>query len=167
MARQLPLENYVPGLRTAQWRFTSLEDIHYNCIAFAIGDDHNWWEPSGWPIHYWPPGIKVEYSLDSYTEIYTIHGFEICKTNNRDFEKGYDKIALFVDKHGLPSHAARQTETGAWKSKMGEFEDIEHESLSALEGDDNYGTVVRILKRLRPAKPGCLGVLIPTGRGSK
>lgn len=167
MARQLPLEDYVPGLRNARWRVTSNEDIHHNCIAYAIGDTHNWWEPSGWTIHYWPPGVNVEYSLESYTKIYTIHGFEICHNNNKDLETGYDKIAIYVDNQGIPSHAAKQMETGAWRSKLGEYEDIEHESLAALEGNDNYGTVVRILKRERPAMPGCVRGLISKVRGTK
>jgi hypothetical protein len=59
-----------------------------------------------------------------------------------------EKIAIFADATGSPTHAARQLTSGRWTSKLGEAEDIEHE-LRAIEGDI-YGTVVAILKRPRP-----------------
>lgn len=58
------------------------------------------------------------------------------------------KVAIYVDDSGDPSHAARQTSSGKWTSKMGELEDIEHDGLSALEGKA-CGTVARIMKRPR------------------
>ncbi len=61
---------------------------------------------------------------------------------------GFEKVALFVDAAGMPTHAARQVNSGAWTSKLGNSEDIEHE-LRALEGDI-YGTVRLILKRRLP-----------------
>lgn len=60
----------------------------------------------------------------------------------------YEKIAIYVDDSGDPSHAARQTSSGKWTSKIGELEDIEHGSLSDLEGEA-YGTVAQIMKRPR------------------
>src|SRR5258705_5575171 len=104
MPRQLPLEVIIPGLQLTAWQIKSPEDIHYNCIAFAVGDTHNWWEPSGAPIHYWPPGVRVEYSVDSYVRAYEIHGYSRC--DNYDLEAAYEKIVLFVDADGIPSHAA-------------------------------------------------------------
>jgi hypothetical protein len=52
---------------------------------------------------------------------------------------------LFVDARGVPTHAARLLPSGLWTSKLGEWEDIEHD-LHALEGDV-YGTVALLLKR--------------------
>jgi hypothetical protein len=52
---------------------------------------------------------------------------------------------LFVDARGVPTHAARLLPSGLWTSKLGEWEDIEHDLL-ALEGDV-YGTVALLLKR--------------------
>ncbi|HEX4644075.1 MAG TPA: hypothetical protein VH598_00545, partial [Verrucomicrobiae bacterium] len=47
------------------------------------------------------------------------------------------------------THAAIQTEDGKWRSKLGDFEDIEHNLLSSLEGTW-YGTVTsKFLKRPR------------------
>ena len=156
MARQIPLEVAIPGLNLTRWHPASPEDYHYNCIAFAIGDTHNWWEPSGMRIHYWPPGIPPEYSLESYSRAYEIHGYTRCASG--ELEADYEKIALFVDEFGIPSHASYQLESGIWISKLGEWEDIEHDSLQALEGDDNYGTVAAYLRRPRVVKKsGCLG----------
>lgn len=147
MARELPLEEYLPGLRHTNWKEKSPEDLHYNCIAFAVAAIHSykWWEPSGLRIHYWPPGIIKDYSLESYTEVYKLHGYELC--DNEDLEEGYEKVVIFVDSLGLPSHAARQVASGAWVSKIGEYEDIEHDSLQVLKGPENYGTIARRLKR--------------------
>lgn len=155
MLRQEPLDVILPGLNLTRWAIRSPEDYHYNCIAFAIGDTHNWWEPSGWPIHYWPPGIPAEYSVDSYVRAYEIHGYARCDTG--ELEADYEKIALFVDADGIPSHACYQTESGIWKSKCGEFEDIEHDLVEALEGNDNYGRIETFMRRSRPTqKKGCL-----------
>lgn len=64
-------------------------------------------------------------------------------------EAGYEKVAIFV-KNSLPSHAARQLESGAWTSKLGPSHDIEHDALSGVEGSE-YGSVAKILRRPRPA----------------
>lgn len=42
----------------------------------------------------------------------------------------------------------RQLPDGKWTSKLGALEDIEHDRLDALEGDD-YGRVVAYMKRQR------------------
>ncbi len=150
MRRTLPLEVLVPGLTLTRWQEKSLQDYHYNCIAFAAGDERNWWEPSGDPLHYWPPGIPLEYSVQAYKLAYQIFGYRECEFTDT-FEKGYQKIAIFIYRDGIPSHAARQSENGKWLSKLGELEDIEHDSIFALEGDDpNYGKVTAFMKRPRP-----------------
>jgi hypothetical protein len=43
----------------------------------------------------------------------------------------------------------RSSENGRWMSKLGNWEDIAHQSLGGLE-DDQYGRVVRVLRRLLP-----------------
>jgi hypothetical protein len=159
MPRQEPLDVILPGLNLTRWAIKSPEDYHYNCIAFAIGDTHNWWEPTGWRIHYWPPGVPVEYTVDSYLRIYEIHGYTRCPTG--ELEADFEKIALFVDEFRIPSHASYQKDNGKWVSKCGEYEDIEHDSLEALEGSDNYGTIEAYLRRPRLAKKsGCLPAMI-------
>jgi hypothetical protein len=49
------------------------------------------------------------------------------------------------------THAARQLPSGAWTSKLGDWEDIEHNALSGLESSF-YGRVSIILKRQRLGK---------------
>lgn len=142
------IELLFANLRPSDWRETSDEDYHYNCIAWAVGNTRTWWEPSGFRIHYWPPGVDMEYSLESYTKVYEIHGYEISET--ADLEDGFEKVAIYVDALGIPSHAALQKESGAWTSKIGEYEDIEHDTLDGLEGKEPaFGKVARILKRRR------------------
>ncbi|MEG3858797.1 hypothetical protein QT974_06710 [Microcoleus sp. herbarium12] len=70
-------------------------------------------------------------------------GYEICKDDL--LEVGYQKIAIYVDLNGIPTHAARQLVNGKWTSKLGWLEDMEHE-LDGLVGD-RYGVVGQILKR--------------------
>jgi hypothetical protein len=60
-------------------------------------------------------------------------------------EVGFEKIALYATPDGEPTHAARQLLNGKWTSKLGRWQDIEHE-LDGLVGE-LYGTVRRILKR--------------------
>jgi hypothetical protein len=67
---------------------------------------------------------------------------------------GY-KIAIYVDAAGKPSHAAKQTGDGAWSSKIGDWEDIEHKLLSSLEDKPDtrsaYGKSAHYMKRPRKA----------------
>ena len=69
-----------------------------------------------------------------------------------DLEPGVEKIALYANAVGKPTHGARQLANGRWTSKLGKREDIEH-ALHDLEGE-LYGTVVRIMKRPRPLSRG-------------
>jgi len=41
---------------------------------------------------------------------------------------------------------ARQLENGKWTSKLGELEDIEHDTLDVFD-DSDYGTVACIMKK--------------------
>ena len=70
-------------------------------------------------------------------------GFTAC--GNANIEHGYEKVALYVDENGKPTHAARQLSSGRWTSKLGKIQDIEHE-LDGLTGEV-YGVVAQVLKR--------------------
>jgi len=88
--------------------------------------------------------------LDTFVRLYEIEGgYKPCESD--DLELGFEKVAIYVDGNGEVTHAARQTEDGAWTSKLGEWEDIAHKNLDALTGEDPaYGAVAKVLKRLRP-----------------
>lgn len=49
--------------------------------------------------------------------------------------------------NGEPQHAAIQEKNGMWKSKLGDWEDIQHE-LKGLENPNYYGVVQQFLKRM-------------------
>jgi hypothetical protein len=68
--------------------------------------------------------------------------------DEESLEPGFEKVALFADSTGKPANASRQLPSGAWTSKLGNAEDIEHE-LHALEGEI-YGVVALLLKRPLP-----------------
>jgi hypothetical protein len=81
-------------------------------------------------------------------EGYDLIGFEIC--DNGEPESGYDKIAIYVE-GGDPVHVARLTPSGRWASKLGDFEDIEHEALHDVDdGIWDYGVARQFMRRPRP-----------------
>ncbi len=103
---------------------TSPRDSFYNCIAWAVQDNVNWWEPDVRGEYYWPEGIPRRYTLDAYLSAYRTIGYEVCE--NQNIEKGFEKIALYTDNYGVPQHAARQINESKWTSKLGKSFDIEH-----------------------------------------
>lgn len=157
MPRSKSLERAIPDLKGARYDVTSPEDPSYNCIAWAAGDDGKWWEPvpgfgSG-PIlggNYWPQGVPREYTLESYERAFRRQGYRRCAST--DLKPEWEKVALYVDGTGIPSHAALQLPSGRWTSKMGFLEDIEHDGLDVVAGDGIYGTVALVMRRKRQAQ---------------
>jgi hypothetical protein len=137
------LESVFPHLIGSSYAITSPSTPEYNCIAWAAGDSERWWWPVAGSFAYWPPNIPLQESLDAFIKAFGSIGFTPC--GNANIEQGYEKIALYVDSNGKPTHAARQLPNGRWTSKLGKIEDIEHE-LDGLTGSV-YGTVAQILKR--------------------
>lgn len=141
------LQTLFPGLRTTPYLITSPADRKYNCIAWAANDATDWWWPDGnAPDAVWPGSAAREVTLSAFTAAFLTIGYVVGE--DVSLEPGFEKVALFADAAGTPTHAARQRPAGAWTSKLGNAEDIEHE-LHALEGEI-YGTVALILKRPRP-----------------
>lgn len=137
------LEEAFPRLRNTGYIVTSPPTPDYNCIAWATHDTERWWEPDPFGLYYWPEDAPRSISLEAFVAAFSTKGFSLC--DSRLAEPGYEKIAIYVDARGQPTHAARQLPTGRWTSKLGKCEDIEHE----LEGlaNSNYGSVARIMKR--------------------
>jgi hypothetical protein len=136
----------IPTLRGTV-EIKSPTDENYNCIAWSVNDYQQWWWPTPigsrrWPGKYWPPGIPNEETLPAFIAMYENLYFVTC--DGREFESGYDKIAIYVDAIDTPTHAARwwQDDSG-WSSKLGEENDILHHSLEAVEGGE-YGRVAQI-----------------------
>ena len=138
------LKKIFPKLATASFRVTSNRDHGYNCIAWAAGVTHQRWWPLEKPDEtYWPAAVPRAATLEAFQAVFAALGYAVC--GSEQLEVGAEKIALFADFSGLPTHAARQLADGRWTSKLGKAEDIEHD-LHDLEGDV-YGTVVLVMKR--------------------
>jgi hypothetical protein len=124
---------------------TSGASSEYNCFAWAVYYTDRWLQPDV-PFGFWPADIPRprQLTLNTLTAVYAKDGFERCDSG--DHEPGFEKIAIYTDRRGLPRHAARQLASGVWTSKLGEAEDIEHDTLEVLEGAE-YGSPVRYLRR--------------------
>lgn len=127
-------------------------DGRYNCIAFAMGDDSRWWwpDPTGRGTMlggiYWPDAAPHEETLQAFEQAFEAQGYSSCADG--DLEEGFEKIAIYTDRRGVPTHAARQLESGAWASKIGSFIDITHSTSAGVEGA-HYGAVARFMRRRR------------------
>lgn len=143
----MSLEFAFPGLAGTGYRITSPATRKYNCIAWAVGNDRQWLWPGPIEDCDWPDEIDREGSLAAFAALFMLFGFAPCSDHR--IEAGFERVALFADTDGRPTHAARQLQNGRWTSKLGMAEDIEHD-LRAIEGD-LYGRVVRIFRRPAPA----------------
>lgn len=143
------IKNTFPEARSLV--ITSPRDLHYNCIAHALGiRDAVWW-PLGSGDLRWLPGWPRVLTVDNVEGVFV--GFERCA--NGIPEPGFEKIAIYA-KNKKPTHAARQLESGRWTSKLGPDEDVEHD-LADLMGR-RYGQPVVFLRRPWPAS-------LPQGTG--
>jgi hypothetical protein len=104
-----------------------------------------WWFP-GLPLFAIDTETPVEYFINGFAAL----GYEPC--TSREFEFGYQKLAIYANSAGV-THMARQHFLGrGWFSKLGVHEDIFHRKLEDVEGDMaplkwEYGEVSQILKR--------------------
>jgi hypothetical protein len=70
-------------------------------------------------------------------------GYQTC--DDGSLEAGFEKIALYAIGM-MYTHVARQLADGQWTSKLGQLEDITHESPAVIEGSD-YGEVLQYIRR--------------------
>jgi hypothetical protein len=89
--------------------------------------------------------LPLLYTLESYIFAFETMGYRACDSDQ--LEANYEKVAIYVDADGQPTHMARQLVSGLWTSKLGRGWDIEHQSLHGVEGDE-YGTATIYLRRL-------------------
>ena len=138
------IDETFPGLAEAGYEITSEPTDTYNCIAYAAGDEENWWEfTSG---YLWPGATRTQL-IDGLVKVFESLGYEVCSDANE--ELGFHKVALFArgtTRGAIYTHAAKQLPGGAWSSKLGPDEDIRHENLKGLTGQA-YGEVYCIMGR--------------------
>ncbi len=131
-----------------KYRRTSDATINYNCLAWAVGANWAWFDPTRRIAGYfWPVGIEREWTTPAIRKLLSHFGFEE-EAENSDPEDGYVKVAVYLDNDGTPTHFARQLENGKWTSKLGELIDVDHETLDCLECDA-YGAAGFFLKKRR------------------
>jgi hypothetical protein len=139
-----PWEKLLPNL--GNWTCASKRTRKYNCFAFAVGDETQRWEPYG---YHWPKGAKKGYALDCLVEACRTEGFELCADGSLLEDR--EKIAIYTNDQSGFVHAARQEPDGRWKSKLGDEEDIVHETPESLSSD-TYGRPRCFMERARKPK---------------
>lgn len=85
----------------------------------------------------------MEATIEAFLAAFSMLGYEECSSG--ELEGGYEKVALYADDRGVPTHAARQLPNGRWTSKLGHAEDIVHSSLQEI--GNGYGRAVAFLRR--------------------
>lgn len=152
---QTDFEATFPSLQNTRWLIKSPWNDIYQCIAWAAcRTDIRWWPVDGNVQFYWPPGVDFNDDVDYFIQAFATIGYTPC--TSRDFEFGYQKVAIYAFSDRRVKHMARQHFFGrGWLSKCGSLEDILHSDLQCLEGDPapllapwrSYGRVEQILKR--------------------
>ena len=104
-----------PNLTSTNSRATSPRDPGYNCVAWALGIDGEWWWPDAENQGYWPSGLPRSVETVAFRELFDSWGDTDPSTDS--VEAGVIKVALFANAHGKPIHVARQLTDGLWASK--------------------------------------------------
>mgnify|MGYP003973572599 FL=1 len=100
------LKKQFPNLLKTEYKITSLETEDYNCIAWAAGDTEAWWWPDSMGTEYWPNNIERSETLASFVKAFETLSYSVC--DSAEYENGFEKIAIYTDANGKPTHAARQ-----------------------------------------------------------
>jgi hypothetical protein len=131
------------------YEVTSPADETYNCIAWAAGETDRWWWPDPLGSDFWPDAVPRSVTLAAFVLAYETLGYRVCDSDAA--VPGLEKIAIYVNHEGRPTHAARQMSDGLWTSKLGRAEDITHR-LDGLVGE-TYGSVAQIMQRPTTTHP--------------
>lgn len=119
---EMNLKDLFPNLTDDNHEVTSPRTIKYNCIAWAAKNSTRWWQPGA----YWPiDSTRDDYGIGELVLAFQCLGFIECE--DASLESGYEKVALYSSGM-MYTHAARQLPNGLWTSKLGQLEDITHET---------------------------------------
>ena len=64
--------------------------------------------------YYWPTEVPSAVTVQSFVDAFRILGYEICEDGQ--FEAGFEKVAIYADQNGEPTHMARQLDSGTFRS---------------------------------------------------
>jgi hypothetical protein len=124
---------------------TSDATNEYNCLAWALGINWTRYDPEPQCAgYYWFPGVERKWNERNIRQIFQNHGYE--EADNYDLEDGYEKIVFYISADGEPQHFSRQLPNGRWTSKLGDLNDIEHDTLECIAVED-YGRPQVVLQR--------------------
>ena len=139
-----------PNLRNERFDPISEDSDEYNCIAWAADVvDDRWWPHPNPADGYWPITWR-SVERDCFVEAFRVaRSYQPCGTDF-SLEQSYEKVAYYEKSGGVPTHMARQLDSGKWTSKVGVLGwDIIHETVHGVEGHA-YGNAVLALRRPRP-----------------
>lgn len=139
---------HFPSFRGGKgYRDTSEASIEYNCLSWALGINWTRYDPEpACAGYFWFPGVEREWTLNAIRKIFKYHDYVEC--DSHDLEEGFEKVVFYIDDTGQPGHFARQLPDGKWTSKLGDLNDIEHDTLESLICDE-YGKPGLAFKRKR------------------
>src|ERR1035438_2136458 len=119
-ARNFPTN--FPRLGNRYSRKSSSTD-QYNCIAWAMSECHRpWWPGCVEPAGYWPLDLPQDETIENFIVAFQKKGYELCDGTHHEWR--FEKVALYANQMGIPTHAARQSWRGTWFSKLGTNVDI-------------------------------------------
>lgn len=142
---RLSIESEFPNLITHKYEAESESTQEYNCIAWAAGDTDRWW----WPHvdAFWPAQVQRIVDIRYFVAAFEMLSYEVCG-DSFSLENGYEKVAIYTDEVGKPTHMARQLESGIWASKLGVGWDIVHHTLEGV-GGSLYGQATLAMRRIK------------------
>jgi hypothetical protein len=130
-----------PSLKNKDYDLSD-EDFNFNCLAYALGDHQQWWEPPKGLGNYWPEGFPDDVTVRTVESIIRVHGFtvEIEVTSMPEASA----IAIYAQGEEWTHFAIFKN--GNWSSKLGDGHDVMRVNLEDLEGS-LYGSVIKVLSR--------------------
>jgi hypothetical protein len=144
MSRKAEIEQLFPNLCGTSWAIKSRRTKRYNCLAWGAGEKHRRWDYNiPW---FWPPGVSRLPGIAYLVGAYQVFGFVVCNQNQcLKYDPICDTIVLY-ELNCYGTHAARLVHNEMWSSKLGDLEDIQHETPEALSGS-LYGNPAVYMKR--------------------
>jgi hypothetical protein len=95
---------------------------------------------------YWPKGVRDDGSIDCFIELFQKLKYKKINKTDVGLEIFYEKVAIYENIFGHFTHVAKQKCSGIWWSKLGEDQDIYHNTPDGLESS-GYGKPEHILKK--------------------
>jgi hypothetical protein len=135
---EVAINNNFPNL-TNEFTYSSLKNGDYNCIAWIEKNEEDW-------IQFYDEFGRLIKNPERYIHHFSQLGY--APTNNGNLETGKQKIAIYIaSSSNRFKHVARQLEDGRWTSKLGEWEDIEHNTAENLLGG-SYGDILKFMEKM-------------------